>query len=129
MQEDRALVELLSKGSSGATSGSSSEASREALIVVQRAREAVMKAGKGKRGDSSAKDDENGNPRRSGEEDGCEQPPKKSFSVDVVKHLGFDPTVKAYSRRRSGARPGKSDTTNGVSNSSYSYFPLDQSLY
>ncbi|KAH8112086.1 hypothetical protein DFH11DRAFT_1609582 [Phellopilus nigrolimitatus] len=104
---DRELAELLGKGGSGTSGGGS----REALAVVKKAREAVLKGkgqgkgkekGKGKSLPADMEDEENEDVSRSEQS----EPKKKSFSAEMVKRLGFDPTIKAYAHPASFGKGG-----------------------
>ncbi|KAL5478807.1 hypothetical protein ACEPAI_2084 [Sanghuangporus weigelae] len=107
-KEDKVLTELLGKSSSHSAGVGGAEASREALTVVQKARQAVTKA----RCDSKAAVAGSQTAAPAGEEDGDNaELQRKAYSAELIKRLGFDPTIKAYGARKPGVKPKTADRT------------------
>ncbi|OCB86034.1 hypothetical protein A7U60_g6932 [Sanghuangporus baumii] len=107
-KEDKILAELLGKSTSHSAGVGGGEASREALTVVQKARQAVTKA----RCDSKAAVVGSQTAAPAGEENGDNAEPQcKAYSAELIRRLGFDPTIKAYGVRKPGVKPKTADGT------------------
>ena len=97
---DKALKEMLEKNKSG--SSVFAQGSREALEIVRRAKEATTKARKKEKdakrkstdtADADGDDDTRQEETQSASEGGSK---RKSYSAEMIKQLGFDPTQKPY---------------------------------
>ena len=97
---DKALKEMLEKNKSG--SSVFAQGSREALEIVRRAKEAMAKARKkekdAKRKSIDATDADGDDDTRQEENQSTSegQSKRKSYSAEMIKQLGFDPTQKPY---------------------------------
>ena len=111
-QEDNALAELLGKNNPHVSGGVCSASSREALMIVQKARKAMTEAKERNTDPKAVSQAEQ--PALPTKNDDEAQLQRKKYSAEIVKRLGFDPTIKGFGRI--GMKPKTSDSTSKVSN-------------
>ncbi|EJD05074.1 uncharacterized protein FOMMEDRAFT_81119 [Fomitiporia mediterranea MF3/22] len=111
VREDKALSELLVNGKTHCARGDSGDTSREALAVVNRAR--MMMSNARKTGFDESETNSKGKDNiASTEGNDVERPQRKTYSAEMVKRLGFNPTAKPYGQIGSRMSAKKSDAIN-----------------